>query len=244
MRASFHVDPAESVMQNQFELNASPRDETGRSAMRRLRNAGLVPAVVYGGGEPANLSIQADELVHHLENEAFYSHILTLKVNGKEERVVLRDIQRHPSKAQILHLDLLRVSEDQQIKVHVPLHFIGEDECVGVKQEGGVINHLQTDVEVSCLPKDLPEFLEVDVSQLKLGHSLHLSDVRVPEGVEILALTHGEESDGAVVTVFRPRVVEEEEVAAEAEEAEGEEAAAEKEGAEKGEEAKASDDKK
>ncbi len=231
-------------MQDQFELKASPRNETGKGAMRRLRSAGLVPAVVYGGGEPSNLSIQADELIHHLENEAFYSHILTLKVDGKEQRVVLRDLQRHPSKPQILHLDLLRVSEDQQIKVHVPLHFLGEDECVGVKQEGGVINHLQTDVEVSCLPKDLPEFLEVNVSELKLGHSLHLSDVRVPEGVEIIALTHGEESDAAVVTVFRPRVVEEEEVAAAAEEAEGEEAAAEKEDSEKGEEAKASDDKK
>ncbi len=234
-------------MQDQFELNASPRSEKGRSAIRRLRDAGLVPVVVYGGGgEAVHLSVQSRELARHLEHEAFYSHILNLNVGGKKERVILRDLQRHPSKPRILHLDLFRISEDQEIKVHVPLHFTGEDECVGVKQEGGVINHLQTDVEVSCLPKNLPEFIEVDISQLGLGHSLHLSDIKMPDDVNIVALMYGEESDGAIVSVFRPRIIEEEEVAPEAvedEEAADEEAAAEDEAGEKTDSSKSSDKK-
>ena len=124
---------------------------------------------------------------------------------------VLRDIQRHPYKARVLHIDLLRIKEDQEIKVHVPLHFLGQEECIGVKQEGGVVNHLQTDVEVSCLPKDLPEFIEVDILQLELGHSLHLSDIKMPDNVKIVAFMHGDESsDTAVVSVFRPRIVEDE----------------------------------
>ncbi len=229
-------------MQDQFELNASLRKEKGRNAVRRLRNAGRVPAVMYGAGEAVHLSVEAHELSRHLEHEAFYSHILSLKVDGKEERVILRDLQRHPSKPQILHLDLFRISEDQEIKVHVPLHFLGEEECVGVKREGGVINHLQTDVEVTCLPKNLPEFIEIDISQLGLGHSLHLSDIEVPESVSIVALTHGEESDSAIVSVFRPRVVEEEEAAA-GEAAEGEEVAAEGEAAAQADDSKAPDKK-
>ena len=193
--------------------------------MRRLRRTGRVPVVVYGGGsEPAHLSVQADELFHHLEHEAFYSHVLSLDVNGKKERVILRDLHRHPSKPQILHLDLMSIREDQEIKVHVPLHFTGEEECVGVKEDGGVINHLQTDVEVSCLPGNLPEFINVDIALLGLGHSLHLSDIKVPEGVTIVALTHGDENDSAIVSVFRPRAIEEEVVAEEA--VEGEEVAA------------------
>ena len=215
-------------MQDQFELNASPRSEVGRSAVRRLRATGLVPAVVYGGGEPVHLSMQSNELIHHLKNEAFYSHILNLKVNGREERVILRDLQRHPSKMRILHLDLLRIREDQEIKVHVPLHFLGGEDCVGVKQESGVVNHLQTDVEVLCLPKNLPEFIEVDISQLKLGQSLHLTDIKVPASVTILALTHGDEGDSAIVSVFRPRVADEEEEIAD-EQLEEEEAAAKEE---------------
>ena len=224
-------------MQDQFEIKASPRSEVGTKAMRRLRSTGLVPVVVYGAGETVHLSVQANELIHHLENEAFYSHILNLNVGGRTERVILRDLQRHPSKPQILHLDLLRVSEDQEIKVHVPLHFVGEAECVGVKEEGGVINHLQTDVEVSCLPKDLPEFIEVDISGLNLGSSLHLSDIKMPEGTSLAAFSHGVESDSAIVSVFRPRAIEEEEAVAAAE-VEGEEAVDEqgKEGAEPSEE--------
>lgn len=196
-------------MTDVFEINAQARADTGSAASRRLRRSGMVPAVLYGGREVLLLAVKANELGHQLENEAFYSHILKLKLNGTEERVILRALQRHPSHSRILHVDFLRISEDQAIRVSVPLHFIGEDACVGVKQQGGVVSHLQMEVEISCLPKDLPEFIEMDISQLELGQSFHLSDVKLPQGVEIVALTHGEVSDNAVVSVHAPRVVEE-----------------------------------
>lgn len=210
-------------MQQQFEIEAQSRDQANSNGNRRMRVAGQVPAIVYGGKpKPKLLSINHNELMQHLQNEAFYSHILTLKIKGKNEKVILRDIQRHPSKAQVLHIDFLRVSEHQQIKVHVPLHFINEDTCIGVKQQGGLISHMQTDVEVSCLPKDLPEYLEVDVADLGLGHSLHLSDLELPKDVSLVALSHGEASDAALVSVIMPRVAEvsEAEEAAEAEDTE------------------------
>ena len=213
-------------MQQQFEIKAQPRDQSNSNANRRMRRTGQVPAVVYGGSRPAVLlSLQHNELMQHLENEAFYSHILTLKTKGKKEKVILRDIQRHPSKMQVLHVDFFRISEDQQIKVHVPLHFINEDICIGVKQQGGIISHMQTDVEVSCLPKDLPEYLEVDVTDLSLGHSLHLSDLELAEGISLVALSHSEVNDYALVSVIMPRIAEAEEAAVE----EGEEAQEEQE---------------
>jgi len=196
-------------MQQQFEIKAQSRTASNSNENRRMRKAGEVPAVVYGGGQsPVLLKVAHNELIHHLDNEAFYSHILTLKAGEQQEKVVLRDIQRHPSKAQILHIDFLRVSEDQRIKVHVPLHFINEDICAGVKQQGGIISHMQTDIEVSCLPKDLPEYLEVDVATLEVGHSLHLSDLKLPRGLTLVALSHGDENDYALVSVIMPRVVE------------------------------------
>ncbi len=196
-------------MQQEFEIKAQSRDQSNSSANRRMRKAGQVPAVVYGGNRPpVLLSINHNELIRHLENEAFYSHILTLKAVGRNEKVILRDIQRHPSKAQVLHIDFFRISEDQQIKVHVPLHFINEDICVGVKQQGGIISHTQTDVEVSCLPKDLPEYLDVDVADLGLGNSLHLSDLKLPEDISLVALSQGEANDYVLVSVIMPRVAE------------------------------------
>ena len=196
-------------MQQGFEIKVQLRDCSNSSAARRMRKVGQVPAVVYGGSRPpALLSLNHNELIRHLENESFYSHILTLKSEGKDEKVILRDIQRHPSRAQVLHIDFFRVSEDQQIKVHVPLHFINEEICAGVKQQGGIISHMQTDVEVSCLPKDLPEYLEVDVAELGLGHSLHLSDLKLPRGISLVALLQGEASDYALVSVIMPRVSE------------------------------------
>ena len=196
-------------MQQGFEIKVQPRDCSNSSANRRMRKVGQVPAVVYGGSRPpVLLSLNHNELIRHLENESFYSHILTLKSEGEDERVILRDIQRHPSKAQVLHIDFFRISEDQQIKVHVPLHFINEDICAGVKQQGGIISHMQTDVEVSCLPKDLPEYLEVDVAELGLGHSLHLSDLKLSRGISLVALLQGEASDYALVSVIMPRVSE------------------------------------
>ena len=212
-------------MSADFTLNAEVRDESqlGKGASRRLRRMGKVPAVIYGGGEdPVSVTFDHDSLIHSLEQEAFYSHILTVDVAGKSQRAILRDLQRHPYKPSVLHMDLLRVREDTAINVHVPLHFLNEETCHGVKMEGGVISHNIVEIEISCLPKDLPEFIEVDTADLKLNEALHLSDVNVPEGVTIVELSHGEGHDHVVVSVHVKRAVEEEEPVAAAE---GEEAA-------------------
>lgn len=222
-------------MQKEFEISARPRDGAGKAVSRRMRGDGLVPAVVYGGkGEAVSLALKHSELVQHLEHEAFYSHILTLKVGARQEKVILRDLQRHPSEPRVLHVDFMRVTTDQRITMNVPLHFVNEDACIGVKQQGGLVSHLQTEAEVSCLPQDLPEYIAVDVEKLELGHSLHLSDVTLPEGVTLVALTHGEEADHAIVSVIKPRVAAlEEEAAAEGEEQAEEGAEEEQEGADK-----------
>ncbi len=211
-----------------FTLNAEKRDpqEQGKGASRRLRRMGKIPAVLYGGGEePISVTLDHNAVAHSLEQEAFYSHILTVDVEGKSQRAILRDLQRHPYKPTVLHMDLLRVREDTAINVHVPLHFINEDSCPGVKLEGGVISHNISEVEVSCLPKDLPEFIEVDAGELKLNDSLHLSDIKVAEGVTIVELSHGEGHDHVVVSVHVKRAVEEEPVVTD--EAEGDAEAAE-----------------
>ncbi len=202
-----------------FKLSASLRSERGKNASRRLRAAGAVPGVIYGGGEPpAAVTFDHDVLMHNLENEAFYSHVLTVDVDGKPQKAILRELQRHPYKPTILHVDLLRVREDTLINVHVPLHFINEDTCHGVKLEGGTVSHNFVELEIACLPKDLPEFIEVDVQDLNLNESMHLSDIKVPEGITIVELAHGEGHDHAVVSVHAKRV------AAETEEEEEEEA--------------------
>ncbi len=209
-----------------FTLNAEMRSEHGKGANRRLRRMGKVPAVMYGGGEePVSVTLDHDTLVHSLENEAFYSHILNVDIAGKPQRAILRDLQRHPYKPTILHMDLLRVREDTAINVHVPLHFLNEDTCPGVKLEGGVISHNTVEVEISCLPKDLPEFIEVDAGELKLGDSIHLSGIKVPDGVTIVELAHGEGHDHVVVSVHVKRAVEEEEPVATDEAAEGDDEA-------------------
>ena len=194
-----------------FTLSAEVRDEQqlGKGASRRLRRMGKVPAVIYGGGEEAvAVTFDHDSLIHSLEQEAFYSHILTVDVAGKSQRAILRDLQRHPYKPTVLHMDLLRVREDTAINVHVPLHFLNEDVCHGVKMEGGVISHNIVEIEISCLPKDLPEFIEVDTAELKINESLHLSDIKVPDGVTIVELSHGEGHDHVVVSVNVKREVE------------------------------------
>lgn len=189
-----------------FKLTASLRSERGTNASRRLRAAGMVPGVLYGGGEPpAEVSFEHDILMHNLEDEAFYSHVLTVEVDGKPQKAILRELQRHPYKPAILHVDLLRVREDTQINVHVPLHFVNEDTCHGVKLEGGVLSHNFVELEITCLPKDLPEFIEVDVQDLKLNEAIHLSEIKVPEGVTIVELAHGEGHDHAVVSVHAKR---------------------------------------
>ncbi len=195
-------------MSNDFVLNAEVRATQGKGASRRLRREGKVPAVLYGGHkDPVMLTVGGFELDKRLKNEAFYSHILTLNIGGTEESAVLKDLQRHPSKPQIIHLDLQRVVADEELRMHVPLHFKGEAICPGVKQGGGVVQHHLVDVEVLCLPKDLPEFIEVDVSAMQLNDALHMSQLKLPEGVRLSALEH--DDDQAVVSVHIPRVVEE-----------------------------------
>ena len=207
-----------------FELNAEPRTDMGKGASRRLRRAGKVPAIMYGGGkDPESLTLSHNEVLRNLEHEAFYSHILTVKVGASETSVILRDMQRHPSKPIVMNMDLQRISAREKLKTNVPLHFIGEETAVGVKA-GGLVSHELTEVAVECLPKDLPEFIEVDISALDIGDSIHLSELSVPDGVTLTELARGEDHDLSVVSIHARRAVEEptEAPAAEGEAAEGE----------------------
>lgn len=189
-----------------FEINAEVRTDEGKGASRRLRHTGKIPAIIYGGNaDPVSLSLDHNKMVHALENEAFYSHILTINVDGKPEQAILRDLQRHPSRPVLLHADFQRVNATEKLHMNVPLHFIGEETAVGVKDQGGVLSHSVTEVEVSCLAKDLPEYIEVDVSALELGHALHLSDLTLPAGVELVQLAHGSEHDLAIVNIHKSR---------------------------------------
>ncbi len=211
-------------MQENFELICEVRTAEGKGASRRLRREGKVPAILYGGSEaPVPLTLSHNELMKHLEHEAFYSHILTVKHDGKSEKAVLRDVQRHPAKPVVLHIDLLRVSESETLRMNVPLHFLNEETCVGVKQGGGIVSHLMTEVEVSCMPKDLPEYIEVDLADLNVGDSIHLSGLKLPAGVELVELMHGPEHDQAVVNIHLPRGAIEAAAEEEAEGGEGEE---------------------
>lgn len=206
-----------------FTVEAQVRADMGKGASRRLRHQGLVPAIVYGAGQdPQSISLDHNKVIQHIEHEAFFSHILELSVDGNTQRVVLKDMQRHPAKRQVMHMDFLRVSDKETIRMHVPLHFIGEDIAPGVKH-GGNVSHLITDVEVNCLPSDLPEYLEVDISGLDVGESLHLTDITLPKGVELVELTHGEGHDAAIVNIHVSRAAKEiEEEAGEETESEGE----------------------
>ena len=190
-----------------FELNAEPRSDLGKGASRRLRRAGKVPAILYGGGqEPLALTLEHLEFMNQLQNQAIYSHVLTLKLGDRVESAVLRDMQRHPFKPTILHIDFLRVSADRKLRVHIPLHFINEDEARGVKQQGGVVSHALIDIEIACLPKDLPEFIEVDIIDLGMGEALHLSDLKLPDGVELAThVAPGSELDAIVASIHHPR---------------------------------------
>ncbi len=199
-------------MSTAFELNADVRDQTGTSAIRRIRRSGKVPAVIYGAGQNnKNLLLDHLEVLHKLEVESFHSAIITIKTADGEDQAILRDVQMHPYKPQVLHLDFQRVSATEELRINVPLHFLGEDVAPGVKMQGGIMSHLVNDVEISCLPSALPGYLEVDVSHLELHDSVKLSDIELPEGVELVALAHGGE-DQAVATVLAPRVAEIEEV--------------------------------
>ncbi|MEM8845103.1 MAG: 50S ribosomal protein L25/general stress protein Ctc [Pseudomonadota bacterium] len=203
-------------MSNDYIIDAEPREDMGKGASRRLRRTGRIPAIMYGAGkEPENISLDHNKMFHSLEDEGFFSHILTVNLTGKKQKVIVRDLQRHPAKPIVLHMDFQRVSDDQEVHIHVPLHFIGEDTCPGVKLEGGQISHHMIEVEISCLPKNIPEYIEVDVSDLNKGDSIHLSELKLPEGVVLTALTHGEGHDQQVVDVHATKVnVEEEEPSA------------------------------
>lgn len=192
-----------------FVLEAEVRNDLGKSASRRLRRMDKVPAILYGAGkEPTSLSVDHKSLLHKLENEAFFSHILTVKLGSVEENAILKDLQRHPSKPIVLHMDLLRVNMSEKIRVHIPLHFINEEQSPGVK-EGGLVTHSMTDTEISCMPKELPEYLEVDLGSLDLDGIIHLTDIKLPAGVEIVELTHGEGHDQPVASIHMPRAVKE-----------------------------------
>jgi large subunit ribosomal protein L25 len=207
-------------MSDGFELAAELREDKGKGASRRLRRSGKVPAVLYGGGrDPRSLQLDHINLLHQMEHEAFYNSILTIKVGKEEQAAIVKDVQRHPAKRQVWHIDFQRILADEKIRMNVPVHFMGEDVAPGVKTSGGVIAHLMSELEISCLPKDLPEYIEVDISELEMDAIVHLSDVTVPAGVELTALTHGStEHDQAVVTIHRPRA-EEVEAVPEADEA-------------------------
>ncbi len=225
----------EKKMENLFEVQAELRTDTGKGASRRLRHAGQVPAIMYGNNEtPISLTLNHNKFIRHLEEDAFYAHILTITVDGKKHQVVLKDLQRHPaSDMRIMHADFLRVSAKVAMTMNVQLHFIGDELAPGVK-DGGKVSHLMSDVEISCLPKDLPEFIEVDISAVELDSSIHLSELVLPKGVTLTALAHAHDEeleegsrsayDQAVVSIHTPRAAVEVEVDAAEEEATEEEA--------------------
>ena len=215
-----------------FELNAESRTDMGKGASRRLRHAGKVPAIIYGGNkDPEALTLSHNELLRNLEHEAFYSHILTVNIGGASTSAILRDLQRHPSKPVIMHVDLQRVTADEELRTQVPVHFVGEDTCPGAKA-GGLVMHEMTEVEIECLPKDLPEYIAVDMSAMNVGDTVHLSDLKVPEGVTLLELARGEDHDHVVASIHAKRIETEGEEGEAAAEVKGGEEAGEAEGEE------------
>ncbi len=187
-----------------IQINAVKRDVKGTGASRRARRAGNVPGVVYGGSKAAvNLEMNHKELFLQFRHEAFHASILSLILDGKKEDVLLRDFQMHPVRNTIQHIDFQRVSATEKIHVKVPFHFLNAETAPGVKIGGGIVAHILTEAEVSCLPKDLPEFLEVDLATLEIGHSVHLSQITLAKGVEFVALAHG--NDAAVAAIAKTR---------------------------------------
>jgi len=191
---------------NQFAISAEKRCDLGKGASRRLRrNQSRVPAVIYGADKPAeSISLLAKDFAKLLENEAAFSHVLELNVEGAKESVLIKALQRHPAKGFVLHADFLRVVSDHKLTAHVPLHFINEATSIGVKQQGGEVSHTLAEVEVTCLPANLPEFIEVDLANVEIGQIVHLSDLKLPQGVELTALSHG--NDLAVANIHSSRV--------------------------------------
>ena len=190
---------------NEFEVVAQPRTALGTSASRRLRRTGMIPAILYGGGKDSlPLSLEENRIRKQIENEAFAAHILTVKVEDEESQAVLKSVHRDPVTDRVIHMDFQRISASSEIHMHVPLHFINEEDCPG-KKAGGIVTHLLVEVEVGCLPKDLPEFIEVDMASLDVGDSVHLSEIVLPEGVHLMVLAHNPDNDQPVVSVAHPQ---------------------------------------
>ncbi len=198
-----------------IEFTAFPRQGEGRGASRRLRHAGKAPGIVYGAGvEPTPIELDHNALIHALKNEAFHASILSMKLDGKAQKVLLRDVQMHPFRAQVLHIDFQRIDENKKIHMKVPLHYVNETLSPAVKLGGAIVSHIANDLDVSCLPKDLPEFIEVDLSAIEPGKSVHVSEIKLPPGV--VALTHGKDPVIASAMVPKAHAETEEAPAAEA----------------------------
>jgi large subunit ribosomal protein L25 len=201
-------------MPDNIHLSAEPRSVSGKGASRRLRHQGLVPAIVYGGdSDPVQISLDQNKLMHELDHETIYTQVVELQVGDLTEEVILRDLQRHPYKNRIMHADFFRIDKNTPIKVVVPVHVANAEECVGVKMDGGLMTQLVTEIEIIALPKDLPEYVEIDSLNLHMGDILHLTDIQTPEGVEIVALTYLEDIEDiehddhnvGVLSVVKPR---------------------------------------
>ena len=240
-------------MSDNITLNAESRSDSGKGASRRLRHQGLVPAIVYGGKfDPVQVSIDHNVFLHELDKETIYTQVVDLQMDGKVQEVILRDLQRHPYKNKIMHADFFRIDKNTPIKVVVPVHVANAEECVGVKMDGGLMTQLVTEVEIIALPKDLPEYVEIDSLNLHMGDILHLTDIQTPEGVEIVALTYLEDVEDiehddhnvGVLSVVKPReeVIEDEAPEAPETEVDGEDGEVAEGDAEAGE-GDASDDK-
>lgn len=197
-------------MSANFTLNAISRADEGKGASRRLRRLeNKVPAVIYGGANPAqSISLELRELVKALESEAFYSHVLTVNIDGQAQQAVIKALQRHPTKGTPMHADFLRIDATHKLTIRVPVHYLNQDTCVGVKMEGGELAIQATELEIACLPADLPEFLEVDLKDVHLGTTLHISDIKLPKGVEVPALALGHDHDQPIANVHKSRVEE------------------------------------
>ncbi|MDC0422901.1 50S ribosomal protein L25/general stress protein Ctc [Methylophilaceae bacterium] len=209
-----------------IEITANERALKGTGASRRLRHSGKTPGILYGGKDKAkSIELDSKELMMKFKHEAFHASILALNLDGKSEQVLLRDYQLHPVRDNILHIDFQRIDENKKLNVKIPFHFMNQEIAPGVKLEGGIVSHIMIDVDILCLPKDLPTFIEVDLINLSIGDSIHLSEIKVPEGVELTGLS--EENDPIITSISKPKVVVEEVITPEegAEAAEGEEAA-------------------
>ena len=213
-------------MADKFDLVADIREDSGKGASRRLRREDKVPAIIYGAGRPPRaLVFDHNKVMQQLENESFYSSVLNIKVGKKSQAAIVKDLQRHPSLPRVMHIDLQRIVEDQEIRMNVPIHFIGEEVAIGVKEGGGKVQRMRTDVEVVCLPRDLPEYLELDISALELDAMMYMSDIVLPEGVEIPELAIEVEQTQPIVSIhiIKEVIIEDEEEVVEGEAIEGEE---------------------